>query len=187
VLRREGIYAAVHLAELTVSLLPGHGVTVDAVVEVFDMVTAHNDVCKVELILIGNVFAADDALQLGHRLRLAAGSRLGGCSFHSCSIDDGSLMALVRSLCENTALTSLTIMEGNLQDAGAAQVASFLRDNATLQLVDLISNNIGDKGAASLAESLRHNSTVRLNLGNNNISDACKAELGARLPGRMTF
>ena len=84
----------------------------------------------------------------------------------------GEITLLFRYLMTNPHFTHLTLMNKNLNDADAKNLASVLMQNTTLTHIDISYNNISDSGTESLTQALIKNPTiVSINLHRNKIGD----------------
>jgi len=87
----------------------------------------------------------------------------------------------IRQLRDNS-ITSLSLYNNNIRDAGARDLAEVLKLNASLTSLDLVYNQIGDDGARDIAEALKLNASLTyLDLHNNNIGDAGARDIAEAL------
>mmetsp|Transcript_19544 Transcript_19544/g.39584 ORF Transcript_19544/g.39584 Transcript_19544/m.39584 type:complete len:581 (-) Transcript_19544:136-1878(-) len=90
----------------------------------------------------------------------------------SDKIKDESVVACMKSLRCDSALTKLILCNNNIGPSGAKAFAKLLSRNTTLSEIDLSCNNIKDIGAVAIFSALEKNSTVSsLCLSRNGISE----------------
>ena len=79
---------------------------------------------------------------------------------------------MVSTILANSALITLDLRDGSIEDNGAQALSEILKTNSTLTSLDLETNSIGDHGAQALAVALKTNSTLTaLNLEDNSIGE----------------
>lgn len=89
----------------------------------------------------------------------------------------GAVTSLQKSLCTNSTLSNLNLIDCGLSAADAADLAVALKLNETLERFNLKSNNIGDEGFRVLWQVINpkgkatHKSMQAFNAGNNNLTD----------------
>jgi hypothetical protein len=80
-------------------------------------------------------------------------------------------------------ITTLSLADNIVSDAGAASLAGALRDSTSLTSLDLSKNAIGVQGASALAGALRASALVSLLLSVNDVGDDGAAAFAAALQG----
>ncbi|WP_375318673.1 hypothetical protein [Candidatus Tisiphia endosymbiont of Oplodontha viridula] len=68
----------------------------------------------------------------------------------------------------NNSITTLTLYNNQIGDAGAKSLAECLKDNNSITILYLYNNQIGDAEAKSLAECLKDNKSITQVTINNN-------------------
>ena len=94
----------------------------------------------------------------------------------------------LNSLNEWCKVIVLRLVECELGDDGAREIAAALRVNSTIQTFNLEGNSVGDDGGREIAVALRVNITIQMiNLGANRVGDDGAREIAAALRVNSTF
>ncbi|XP_062297415.1 leucine-rich repeat-containing protein 34 [Scomber scombrus] len=118
-------------------------------------------------------------------LKLSGSDRLR----HIQRLNDDDVLALTKSLRDNTSVTGLDLRYNNITDEGATHLADLLQEgNSALNSLDLTFNDIMTDGAEVLAKSLQGNSSLlSLRLSGNKIGNKGAMHLASMLQVNNTL
>jgi Leucine Rich repeat len=131
----------------------------DREIELFNQALLHNN--SVEFVAFGR-FIINESSRLGLKrlAQVVQVSRLSALRYQNFRFVDNEASNFAKALSKNTWLTTVSLMQADIDDRKVQLLAQAMHENNTLTVLDLSNNQISGVGAQALAAVLRVNTTL---------------------------